>query len=384
MKHILVAADKFKGSLTTFEACLHIAKGLQSVNPALTIQLFPVADGGDGFQEVMQHYLHSKTINCSTVDPLHRPMEGRYQLDAKSKTAIIEVAVASGLVLLKAEERNPLKTSTIGTGLLILDAIRHGCTTIMLGLGGSATNDAGMGILYALGYTFYTIDGTALQPCGENLEYIHSITLPDKISPLQFIIASDVQHVLYGTEGAAYVFARQKGADEAGIKQLNAGLINFSNVITRITNKQIHQVPGTGAAGGIAAGLMAFFPVEIKSGIQIVIEVSNMQQGMQTADIVFTGEGKMDEQTMTGKVIAGVLEVARELNKPVVVCCGENTIDVNYLQSKGVVAVHTLMERSASVEDAVNNAGARLEETAAAAIQGLASSCTGFILGEIK
>ncbi len=373
MKHVLVAADKFKGSLTTFEACLHIAKGIHSVNPALQIQLFPVADGGDGFQEVMQHYLETKTVRCPTVDPLHRPMNGSYQLDSNNKTAIIEVAVASGLVLLKPEERNPLKTSTLGTGLLIEHAIQHGCTTIMLGLGGSATNDAAMGILHALGFTFYTSTGVTLQPCGENLEHIDAISLPEKIYPVQFIIASDVQHVLHGKEGAAFVFARQKGADDAGIQQLNTGLINFSNVIRKMTGKSIDKEPGTGAAGGIAAGLMAFFPVEIKSGIELIMDISNMRKWMQVTDLVITGEGKMDEQTMIGKVIAGVLELAREMQKPVVVCCGENTLNASHLQSKGIVAVATLMERSSSVEDAMRNAGIRLEETAAAAIHRLLS-----------
>src|SRR5688572_2680866 len=156
MKHVLIAADKFKGSLTTFEACRHIANGIESAAPALQIQILPVADGGDGFQQVMQHYLHTKTIHCAAIDPLHRPINSTYQLDASNKTAIIEVAVASGLVLLHPQERNPLKTSTLGTGMLVHHALEQGCTKIIVGLGGSATNDAGMGILHALGFNFYS------------------------------------------------------------------------------------------------------------------------------------------------------------------------------------------------------------------------------------
>jgi glycerate kinase len=368
MKQVLIAADKFKGSLTTFEACAHIAKGIHTADPTLQLHLFPLADGGDGFQQVIEYYLQTKTIEYETVDPLHRPLHAAYQSDPVTKTAFVEVAIASGLVLLNKEERNPLKTSTLGTGLMIREAIRRGCTSIILGLGGSATNDAGMGILHALGFTFYSEDGKILEPCGENLSGIHDIQIPTTLPSVQFIIASDVQHVLHGKDGAAYVFAKQKGADDDSIRKLDAGLINFSNVIRRLTQKDVACVPGTGAAGGIAAGLMGFFPVEIKSGIEMVIDISGMKQFIESSDIVITGEGKMDEQTMVGKVIAGVLSLAQKTGKPVIICCGENTLDEALLIAKGVIATFTLMERCDSMEDAMRNAGSKLEETARAAV----------------
>lgn len=369
MKHVLIAADKFKGSLSTFQACQHIANGVQLADPGLGVQLFPVADGGDGFQQVMQYYLHTQTIFCETLDPLHRPMRASYQLDVKNKTAIIEMAVASGLVLLDETEKNPMITSTLGTGMLIKDAIDKGCTSIMLGLGGSATNDAGTGILQALGFIFLDQNGSKLNACGESLSRIHTIIMPGKVNQVQFIIATDVQHVLHGRAGAAFVFAAQKGATEAMIRNLDEGLVHFSNIIREHTGKNIDQAPGTGAAGGIAAGLMAFFPVEIRSGFDLVAKAGRMKQFMQSADLVITGEGRMDEQTLSGKVIAGVLAFAQEAGKPVIVCCGENTLDHTLLKAKGVIATYSLAERTANLDDAMRNAGSVLEATAVAAIR---------------
>lgn len=377
MKRVFVAADKFKGSLNTFQACRHIANGIRLAVTGLEVHPFPIADGGDGFQQVMQHYLHTQTIYCDTLDPLHRPMRAGYQIDVKNKTAIIEVAVASGLVLLEQKERNPMYTSTLGTGILIKDAIDKGCETIILGLGGSATNDAGMGILQALGFVFLDADGSMLNACGESLAKIRAIELPETVHQVRFIIASDVQHVLHGQMGAAFVFAAQKGASEDMISDLDAGLVHFSNIIREQTGNDIDQAPGTGAAGGIAAGLMAFFPVEIHSGFDLVAKAGRMKLFMQSADLVITGEGRMDEQTLSGKVIAGVLAIAHEAGKPVMVCCGENTLDTALLKSKGVIATFTLAERSASIDDAMREAGSLLEATAAAAIRWYIDEFTG-------
>ena len=369
MKQVFVAADKFKGSLNTFQTCQHIVNGIKLADPGAEVLQFPVADGGDGFQQVMQYYLHTQTIFCDTCDPLHRPIRGSYEIDKKNKTAIIEVAVASGLILLEQKERNPMITSTLGTGVLIKDAIDKGCTRIILGLGGSATNDAGMGILQALGFIFLGADGSKINACGKNLAMIRDIQLPETFHEVRFVIASDVQHVLHGRMGAAFVFASQKGATEKMIRHLDAGLVHFSNIIREHTGKNIEETPGTGAAGGIAAGLMAFFPVEIQSGFEIVANAGGMRLLMQTADLVITGEGRMDEQTLSGKVIAGVLAYAQQSGKPVIVCCGENTLDTALLKSKGVIATFTLAERSASIDDAMRDAGSLLEATAAAAIR---------------
>src|SRR5882757_2469234 len=209
---VIIAPDKFKGSLTSFEACTAIATGLHAADKNIETFQFPMADGGDGFAAVMKHYLGTATIECDTEDPLGRPIHASYELDGRNSSAIIELASASGLVLLKEEERSALRTSTFGTGRMIKHAVEKGVKTIILGLGGSATNDAGTGILSALGFLFTDKDGALIKTCGENLACIETIIPPPELPDVSFEIACDVQNVLYGSRGAAYVYAPQKGA----------------------------------------------------------------------------------------------------------------------------------------------------------------------------
>ena len=207
---IVIAPDKFKGSLTSFQVCDAIASGIKQASKSAETFHFPMADGGDGFAEVMKYYLKTETVACQTVDPLGRDIKASYQWNAKSRTAIIEMAVASGLALLSEAEKSPLKTSTLGTGLLIKHAIGKGAKTIILGLGGSATNDAGIGILSALGFQFRNRRDNVLYPSGGNLSAIQKVSLPTLIAHVRFIIACDVQNVLHGPRGAAFVYAPQK------------------------------------------------------------------------------------------------------------------------------------------------------------------------------
>ena len=211
---IIVAPDKFKGSLTSFEACRSISRGIKSANEKMVVSEFPMADGGDGFALVLKHYLKTDTINCDTVDPLGRKINASFQWHEKQKAAIIEMAVASGLVLLKEKERNPLFASSLGTGLLIKHAVDKGAKKIVLGLGGSATNDGGTGILSALGFQFADEKGDHLNASGENLLRIKKIIPPSVVAQVKFEIACDVHNVLYGPNGAAYIYAPQKGADD--------------------------------------------------------------------------------------------------------------------------------------------------------------------------
>lgn len=319
---IVIAPDKFKGSLTSFEACSAIAAGIKTIDPTAETLEFPMADGGDGFAAVMKHYLHTTTLLCPTEDPLGKPL-GDTSFELKDGTAIIELASASGLVLLEEKERDPLKTSTYGTGLMIQAAIHAGAKEIMLGLGGSATNDAGTGILAALGFQFKDEAGQPVRASGGNLLHIHSIIPPKALPDVKFTIACDVQNVLYGEEGAAYVYAPQKGATPEGVALLDQGLRQFAGLL----KKDVASIPGTGAAGGIAAGLMGFFDVRLEKGVQLVIDSSGIMDKLQHADMVITGEGKIDRQTEYGKVVSEIALAAARHHVPVMAFCGVSEVD---------------------------------------------------------
>ncbi|MBS1564377.1 MAG: glycerate kinase, partial [Bacteroidetes bacterium] len=255
---VIIAPDKFKGSLSSFGVCEAIAAGIRQRWPDAEILFFPMADGGDGFAAVMKHYLHTSTIACSSADPLGRTIQVSYEWSAADRTAIIEMAAASGIVLLKPYERNPLRTSTYGTGLLMNDAMQRGAKKILLGLGGSATNDGGLGILAALGYEVkytegndavtaadgakVTADSAAKNiaaidaPNGESLQYVRSIVPPSSAGSFpSLLIACDVQNPLYGPQGAAYIYAPQKGANPAQVEELDRGLRNYAAVIQKQT-----------------------------------------------------------------------------------------------------------------------------------------------------
>src|SRR5450432_105501 len=260
---IIIAPDKFKGSLSSAEVCNCIEKGIKLVDNNIDLYSFPMADGGDGFADVMQRYTKTEMIQCLTVDPLDRPLNSSYQWNDITKTAIIEMATASGLVLLKAAERNPMKTSSYGTGLLIKDAIGKGAKKIILGIGGSATNDAGTGILSALGFVFTDDTDKAISASGEKLLLIQKIIPPAIVPSVQFEIACDVDNVLYGPQGAAYIYAPQKGATQQQVELLDKGLRHFSEITIIQTNKNIAGIKGAGAAGGIAAGMLPFLNAEL-------------------------------------------------------------------------------------------------------------------------
>jgi glycerate kinase len=350
---VIIAPDKFKGSLTSFEACEAIAAGVQNTTEKAETLLFPMADGGDGFAAVMKYYLHTDTIFCHTEDPLGRPITASYELGANDSVAIIEMASASGLVLLKESERNALSTSTYGTGLMIKDAMAKGAKKIILGLGGSATNDAGTGILAALGFTFMNKDGQALKACGENLVHIDTIIPPDQLPDLRFDIACDVQNTLYGQQGAAYIYAPQKGASPEDVKLLDAGLQHFAGLL----KKDIARIPGTGAAGGIAAGLMGSFDVSLRKGIELVIATSGIENALPRADLVITGEGKIDRQTLYGKVVSEIAALSGSHHIPAIAFCGVSEVDDPHRLK--LQAVQAIKPENMSTAEAMTN-GARL------------------------
>ncbi len=361
---IIIAPDKFKSSLSSFEVCDAIEKGILSVVKEAEIRSFPMADGGDGFAEVLKHYKGTATITCKTVDPLHREIMASYQWSEKDKIAIIEMATASGLVLLSKEERNPMSASAYGTGIQIKDAVKRGATKIILGLGGSATNDAGTGILSALEFLFEDEKGNRLTACGENLSRICRIVPPAVIPAVRFEIACDVENVLFGEHGAAYVYATQKGADVAMLKQLDEGLQNFALVLKKQFQADVSSIPGTGAAGGIAAGLLPFFNVEIRKGMDLVLNASGIQHAMVNADMLITGEGKIDAQSTQGKVVGRIAEMATANNIPCIAFCG--FWEPGIKEVKGLEKIISLAADESAIEAAIQNAAMLLESKVAA------------------
>jgi glycerate kinase len=345
---VLIAPDKFKGSLSSFEACSAIAAGIRSVDPTAEIIEFPMADGGDGFAAVMKNYLHTTTAACLTEDPLGRPLYASFELTGD--LAIVELASASGLALLNRKERDPLNTSTFGTGRMIMAAVQSGAKEVILGLGGSATNDAGTGILSAMGFRFTGKDGRTIRPSGENLLQIRVIHPPKLLPEVKFTIACDVQNVLYGPEGAAYVYAPQKGASPEGVTLLDQGLRHFAELL----KKDVAGIAGAGAAGGIAAGLMEFFQVRLVKGVQLVMDSSAIESKLPNTDLVITGEGKIDRQTAYGKVVSEVALLARKHQIPVMAFCGvQETEETGPLH---LDAIRTITPESMRTDEAMTRA----------------------------
>ncbi|HSK14355.1 MAG TPA: glycerate kinase [Phnomibacter sp.] len=324
---ILLAPDKFKGALTALEACAAMEAGIREVLPEAEILSFPMADGGDGFSEVMGHYLSCDAIACATTDSLGRPIRATYQLQVAQRTAIIGTASAAGLALIPVADRNAMQANTYGTGLMIADAIHRGATTILLGLGGSATTDMGTGILQALGFEFLDENGKKLAGSGEMLTRVRAIKKPDELPPIRFVLACDVTNPLFGHTGAAFVYAPQKGADEAMVKTLDEGLRHCNQLFSACSGRDPSQVPGSGAAGGIGAGLSHFYDVEFRSGFDMVLQASGLLRQCAGADLLLTGEGKFDAQSLEGKATGQLIELANEFDLNCAVFCGMMEID---------------------------------------------------------
>lgn len=365
---IIIAPDKFKGSLTSDEVCSAITEGIRKKNKDAVILHFPMADGGDGFNSVLQHYFHTTPVVVNTVDPLQRPMQASYQWNAGEKIAIIEMAAASGLVLLKEKERNPLLTSTYGTGLLMRDALERGADRVILGLGGSATNDAGIGILFALGFHFVDKTGEELLPIGESLLKIDRIIPPVSLPLVRIEIAADVENPLYGPDGAAYVYGPQKGADPVMVEQLDNGLRNIAAVIEAQFGKQVAGFSGAGAAGGIAAGLSAFFEVEMKKGVELVLQANGLEKELSDANLVITGEGKIDGQSGLGKVVGTMAALAHKYQIPCIAFCGMLEAG-NEIEEMGLASVYSLEEEGLSQEESMAKAYPLLVAKAAVAME---------------
>ncbi|MCW5519679.1 glycerate kinase [Aureitalea sp. L0-47] len=329
--NVLLIPDAFKDSLTSSEVVKAMRQGVFSVDPDANITHIPASDGGEGFLDSVREHLDSvEEIPCETVDPLGRALEASYLFDNQSESAYLELARASGLELLSKEERNPMHTSTYGTGIQIKHALSMGANTICLGIGGSATNDAGTGIASALGYEFFDSAGSIVSPSGKMLEKIAAIDIPkDFMHSISFYAINDVLNPLFGPEGAAYTYAKQKGASPQEIEQLDNGLRSISKVISRELGADHSELPGSGAAGGTAFGLKSFLGAAYISGVSFMLKLAGFQDKLisEKIDLILTGEGCIDSQTSYGKLVSGVAMEAKEHGIPVLAVCGKLNLD---------------------------------------------------------
>ncbi len=360
---VLIAPDKFKDSLSAEEVCDAINTGIKKLDPSIKTDLYPLADGGEGSLRVIEKHLVYNRISGETKDSIGRNVTADYLL--RGDIAYLELAQVNGLESLNESERNPLFTSSFGTGKLILDAIKRGAKTINLFLGGSSTNDAAIGLMNALGVKFIDAKGHSLEPIGKNLTLVSKIDMSDlRFNPdlISFNVFSDVENPLYGKNGAAYAFAGQKGASREEIVSLNNGLFNFSKIVNDSFGIDISKVKGGGAAGGIAAGMFGLFNATIKSGIDEIIRITGLDQKMKDFDIIITGEGRLDFSSFSGKVVGKVIELAEMNNKKVLVLVGENLLDKSYVLSSNVINVDSIMSYSTTKKEAISNASDYLEE----------------------
>ncbi|TDE16278.1 glycerate kinase [Dyadobacter psychrotolerans] len=356
---ILVAPDKFRGSLEAEEVCKAVEEGILLAYPDADVMSVPLADGGEGTTQILTKLAKGSTVTAKVRDPLGRMIDASYGLSAGGTTAYIEMAAASGLKLLDFSEYNPLLTTTFGTGQLILDAIEKGSKKIILGIGGSATTDAGIGMAAALGYRFFDKNDNLLDPIGGNLAEVFKIIPSDfvkKNQKVKITVACDVTNPLFGINGAAHVYGPQKGADSEMVEKLDNGLRHFANFANQTFGKNISEHPGAGAAGGLGAGCLWFLNAELKEGVGIVMEQANIAAHIGNSDLVITGEGKVDAQTLSGKVVKGLADLCEKADVPLAVVCGTLLISPDEIRSAGITCAVSVLNRPMDLDTAQTDA----------------------------
>lgn len=366
MMRILIAPDSFKDALSSLDVATCLSAGLQKVLEDADCELIPFADGGEGTVDAILASVVGRKINVTAHDPLMRAIEAFIGITEDNRTALIEMAAASGLSLLKEHERNPWVTSTYGTGELIKAALDLGCSTIVIGIGGSATNDGGVGMATALGARFTDADGQSVSGDGGQIGRICNIDLTgldSRIYTTKIKVACDVTNPLTGPKGASAVYGPQKGADMAMVKQLDANLKNLAELIKIQLNKDIEFVPGAGAAGGLGAGLMAFLNATLVNGFDTIAEITGLEARIRKADLVITGEGRADYQTQFGKTAFGVAQLAKKHQKPVILVAGSIGEGAEVLYNHGVNAMLSILDKPMSLEEALQQTPRLLENT---------------------
>jgi glycerate kinase len=364
---IVLAPDKFKNSLTGMTFCDVVEASIKTKHTGVEIVKLPLADGGDGTIDVVDYYLKGDIIHIEVNNPFFQKIKGSYLYSESSKTAFVEMAEASGVKLLKPEQFNCKNATTYGTGEMIVDAIKIGASKIILGIGGSATNDCGIGMASALGFQFLDKNNEQVKPIGANLSKIVSIntsSVNSKLSNIKFEIACDVTNPLFGENGAAFVYAAQKGATPDDIIMLDKGLEDFSKVLNTTYNIDAQSIKGAGAAGGMGIASKVFLNGTLKPGIELIKSLANFDQQIDGASWIISGEGKLDDQTLSGKTIQGVITSARDKNIKLAVFCGTIDLEKSIVQDLGISYASSIMDLAFGLEDALANASKYLEKLA--------------------
>ena len=353
---VIIAMDSFKGTLASYEACEIIAAAISECTPDARLVIKPMADGGEGTARAMIKAANGQWIRQTVMGPLpDMEVEAGFAWFGDSKTALVEMASASGLELLSKEQMMPLKTTTYGTGQLIKAALEYGACKIMLAVGGSATVDGGVGAATALGWKFLDDEGNAVAPGGAGLEQIVKIVKPGNFSIPPVEVLCDVDNPLCGEHGAARVYAGQKGADPRMVEQLEKGLMHLAFLVLKHLQRDINDIPGAGAAGGLAAGALAFMNAALVSGIETVMTVSNLQAELESADWIITGEGSFDQQSLRGKVVSGIARMALESHTRLAVLAGQVTVPQQEYQKLGIIAAIGCRTNDMSLDYAMKN-----------------------------
>ncbi|PNZ36277.1 glycerate kinase [Mammaliicoccus vitulinus] len=366
---VLIAPDSFKGSTDALSVAQAIEKGILKVSPETDTVILPMADGGEGTMINLVQATEGHVVDVQSVDPLNRAIKSKYGITGDGKTAIIELATSSGIDLLKDDELNPMITTTYGTGLLIKDALAQGIKDFIICLGGSATNDAGVGLLQALGYQFLDENGLPLELGGQYINRLATIderkVMPE-VKDANFEIACDVTNPFIGANGASYIFGAQKGATKEMIKSLDNGLEHFANIVEKQKSMSIHYIEGAGAAGGTAGGMLAFLNAELKRGIELVVDFVKFRDLLkqEQIDLIITGEGKIDGQTAGGKVISGICQLAKENDIPTIALGGSVEGELSELYTQGLTAAFSITNGPMNLNDAMTNSAYLIERQA--------------------
>ena len=359
---VVIAIDSLKGSLSSIEAGESIKEGILKVYADANVVVKPLADGGEGTVESLINGMNGIRETVIVTGPLGEKVHCIYGILSSNSTAIIEMAGAAGITLVSDELKNPLNTTTYGVGETITDAIKKGCRNFIIGIGGSATSDGGVGMLKALGFEFYDKNMKAVGFGGKVLSEIQYIKTEHKLLELNecnFKIACDVNNPLYGKNGAAYVYGPQKGATTEIVEQLDLGLINYAKVVKKDLGVDIAQIPGTGAAGGLGYAFLAFLNAKLESGIKIILDEIKLEEELIDADYVITGEGKLDFQTAMGKAPIGVAKLAKKYDKKVIAFAGCTTQDALKCNEEGIDAYFSIVNGAMSLNNAMDKQVAR-------------------------
>jgi glycerate 2-kinase len=364
---IVIAPDSFKGSLSAVEAAQAIERGVKKSFPDAETLCMPIGDGGEGTLETLVAATGGQTKTIQVTGPLGNPVQADYGILGDGKTCVIEMATASGLALVPDGQLNPLKATTYGTGELIRQALDDGYTSFILALGGSATNDGGAGMLQALGLKLLDEHGNEIGYGGGELGRVHTVDLSEfdsRISASKFLIASDVENPLVGPNGASHVFGPQKGATPEMVEMLDKKLAHWADAVEKATGVSLHELKGAGAAGGIGGAFQAFFPSEMRRGIDVVIEHTGLAEALEGAQLVFTGEGQVDFQTASGKTPMGVAQAAQKKGIPSIILAGSVGKGIDVLYQYGIVSVNSIITRPMTLKEAMENAAELLEFSA--------------------